>query len=202
MDVGRMTDLLDIATRAVEGHGAMQKPTELAALLAIARDNEIAGPVWEIGTATGGTLWAFAVVLGAGATFVSIDMPYGPYGGDQVLAEDDLRALIEPHAAALTVIRGDSRTVDLPKPPPHLLLIDGDHSQDGVRADWDRYAPLVQRTGMIALHDILPHSEVSGVEVAPVWEGIVASEPHTVEIVDLRPAEHGGQWGGWGLVFR
>jgi predicted O-methyltransferase YrrM len=36
-----------------------------------------------------------------------------------------------------------------------FLFIDGDHSYNGVKADFDLYAPLVRRGGMIALHDIV-----------------------------------------------
>jgi predicted O-methyltransferase YrrM len=38
--------------------------------------------------------------------------------------------------------------------PLDLLFLDGDHSADGVRRDFDMYAPLVRPGGIIALHDI------------------------------------------------
>jgi hypothetical protein len=193
-----MSGFLDIARAAVHDHGAQQKPTELAAFLAAVADVD-PGVVWEIGTATGGTLWAVQEVL-ADASYVSIDLPDGPYGGDQCVPEGELRRLLG--VDRLTTIRGDSRTVDLPDGPrPNLLIIDGDHSEQGVVADWLRYGALV-KSGLIALHDIVPHPPYTGVEVVRVWQEIVTDEPFTVEIVDWRPNWQGYQWGGWGLVYR
>lgn len=39
-----------------------------------------------------------------------------------------------------------SRSID-------FLFIDGDHSYDGVRRDWDEWSPHVRGDGLIALHD-------------------------------------------------
>jgi cephalosporin hydroxylase len=38
--------------------------------------------------------------------------------------------------------------------PVDVLLIDGDHSREGVLADWHAYGPLVRPGGLVALHDI------------------------------------------------
>ena len=38
--------------------------------------------------------------------------------------------------------------------PLDLLFIDGDHSYDGVRADFELYGRLVRPGGLIALHDV------------------------------------------------
>ncbi len=194
--------LLDVAVDAVEQHGAMQKPTELAALLALVYDHQ-PEVVWEIGTATGGTLWALAVTLEIPAVLVSIDLPGGPFSGGATIFPEDLQRLVRDHCAHLTIIHGDSRTVDLPKPAPDFVLIDGDHSFEGVEADWERYSPLVKPGGLIALHDIVLHPAYTGVEVEQVWREIRENEV-TVEIID--PTHTTGlarnQWGGIGVVFR
>jgi predicted O-methyltransferase YrrM len=39
--------------------------------------------------------------------------------------------------------------------PVDFLFIDGDHSYAGVKADFELYAPLVRKGGIIALHDIV-----------------------------------------------
>ena len=202
--------LLEIATRAVDEKGAMQKPTELAALLAITRSLDPA-VIWEIGTATGGTLWALASLLGPGRTYVSIDLPEGLHGAAHAATADELAELVNDGAwpCSLEIIRGDSHVVDLPEEPPNLVLLDGDHSAPGVRADWERFAPLVPAGGAVALHDILKHSKeaiAAGVNVDVVWAELVKSEPRTAELVDRRPrpgrGRWSGQWGGWGIVFR
>ncbi len=194
--------LLDVAVDAVEQHGAMQKPTELAALLAIVYDHQ-PEVVWEIGTATGGTLWALAVTLEIPAVLVSIDLPGGPFSGGATIMPEDLQRLVRDHCANLTIIHGDSRFVKLPTIQPDFVLLDGDHSFAGVRADWEIYAPLVKPGGLVVLHDIVKHPESSGVEVDQVWREISENEV-TVEIID--PTHTTGldknQWGGIGVVFR
>ncbi len=44
-----------------------------------------------------------------------------------------------------------------------LLFIDADHRLDDVRADFNDYAPLVKRGGMIAFHDAYPENSDNGV---------------------------------------
>ena len=51
-------------------------------------------------------------------------------------------------AAVKTALAGDQ--ID-------LLFIDGDHTYDGVRQDFEMYGPLVREGGLIALHDIVPN---------------------------------------------
>jgi predicted O-methyltransferase YrrM len=204
--------LVEIAGRAVHVYGAMQKPTELAGLLAVAAAWR-PRVVWEIGTATGGTLWALAKTLrsprGTGlpaVRFVSIDVPGGAFSGGATRDPDELVALITAAGgpeSRLAIIHGDSRTVELPDEQPDFVLVDGDHSAEGVRADWERYAPLVRPGGIVAFHDILPHPPVTGVEVAPVWAEIAAAERWSFEIVDrMSKGPAGNDWGGFGVVLR
>jgi predicted O-methyltransferase YrrM len=39
--------------------------------------------------------------------------------------------------------------------PIDLLFIDGDHSYEGVRADWDRYARYMSSFGIVVFHDTI-----------------------------------------------
>lgn len=39
------------------------------------------------------------------------------------------------------------------KRPIDLLLIDGDHTFDGVKRDWDLFSPFVRNTGVVIFHD-------------------------------------------------
>ena len=55
--------------------------------------------------------------------------------------------------------------------PYDFLFIDGDHTYESVRADWDNYYPMVREGGFIALHDILPRP---GYGVSLLWEQIKA----------------------------
>lgn len=91
----------------------------------------------------------------------------------------------DSHAAdtRASVLRAlDSASID-------LLFIDGDHSAEGVRQDFDMYGPLVRAGGVIAFHDIQPHPTTLGVR--DFWR-------------DLQGAKLewniGGEWGGIGAL--
>lgn len=49
--------------------------------------------------------------------------------------------------------KGDSKTVPWCQ-QIDVLLIDGDHSYEGVKADYDRFMPFVKRGGLILMHDV------------------------------------------------
>jgi len=53
-----------------------------------------------------------------------------------------------------TFIQNDSKTLDWNR-EIDILLIDGDHSYDGVKADYEKYEPFVKDGGLILLHDVL-----------------------------------------------
>jgi predicted O-methyltransferase YrrM len=44
--------------------------------------------------------------------------------------------------------------------PLDFLFIDGDHTYDGVRRDFEDYGPLVRPGGLIAFHDVAPPGPV------------------------------------------
>lgn len=195
-----MSQHLDLARKAISMYGAMHKPNELAGLISV-----VAGlkpkVAFEIGTATGGTLWALSQVSPM-TYYVSIDIPGGPFSGGATIGDNDLYELVMPPGSPgkLLILRGDSKTIALPANLPDLVIIDGDHTEAGVRADWERYKPLVRSGGIVAFHDILPHPEVTGVEVDRLWAEIKASES-TVEIIDTETRGAAGNlWGGIGLV--
>jgi predicted O-methyltransferase YrrM len=53
--------------------------------------------------------------------------------------------------------------------PIDILWIDGDHSANGSKLDFDNYAPLVSSDGMIFMHDIAPSGRETNV---PAWCGV------------------------------
>ena len=54
-----------------------------------------------------------------------------------------------------------------------FLFIDGDHSYEGVKKDFEMYSPLVRKGGIIAFHDIAPNGilELTG-GVSRFWKEI------------------------------
>ena len=53
-----------------------------------------------------------------------------------------------------------------------FLFIDGDHTEEGVRSDYNMYSPLVRSGGIIAFLDILEKQPVPGNQVYYFWEQI------------------------------
>jgi predicted O-methyltransferase YrrM len=140
--------------------------------------------VVEIGTARGGTLFLLAHVASDDATLVSIDLPYGGPCGNAGYppAFEPLFTSFAREQQVIELIRGDSHSDEtrtgvegvLGQRAVDFLLIDGDHTETGVRRDFTMYSPLVRRDGYIALHDIVPgRRELSG-GVPDFWNELKA----------------------------
>lgn len=55
----------------------------------------------------------------------------------------------------------ESKTTDIVWfTPIDFLFIDGDHSEEGSKYDWDKFEPFVIKNGLIALHDSIDISHV------------------------------------------
>lgn len=133
-----------------------QKHTEIEALL-----NRVAGLnpslICEIGADSGGTLALLTSVGQPTARILSMDINYC------VSMRQSAQYLVAP-GQQLTCLEGDSHKPEtLAKVADWLngakldfLFIDGDHSYDGVKEDFQMYSPLVRSRGLIAFHDIVP----------------------------------------------
>lgn len=142
----------------------LQICTEIKALCDTVRQRR-PRTVLEIGTEKGGTLFLFSRAAADDALLVSVDLPAKkkrwrslcPHlgrNGQNVFAIDG-----DSHANS-TVERVcrflGGRKVD-------FLFIDGDHSYEGVRQDFENYVGFLNEPGIIAFHDINPNS------VSPYW---------------------------------
>jgi cephalosporin hydroxylase len=193
--------------REAQRRGAMQKVRELAPLIGLVR-RRFPRVVVEIGTARGGTLYAWCQVADPHALLVSIDLPGGPFGGGYT--PDDVstfRAYGRPDQR-LHFIRADSHSGETRQTLERILnggqidflMIDGDHTYEGVRRDFEMYAPLVGPGNPIAFHDTLRHPEGSSSEVDRFWNEIRSDYRHT-EFLDVGPDPLGPQYGGIGVLY-
>jgi predicted O-methyltransferase YrrM len=175
----------------------MQVRSELRSLVTMVADRP-PRVVLEIGTANGGTLFVLARAASPDATLISVDLPGGEFGGGYPPWKRGLYHTFVTEGQQLALIQGDShqeqtiaqvrdlldgRSVD-------LLFIDGDHTYEGVRRDFEAYGPFVAEGGILAFHDIVPENprrrgeyDLCSGEVPRFWSELRAHYRHA-ELVD------------------
>ena len=140
----------------------------------------------EIGSKFGASLWRIANAMPVGSVVRAIDLPGGD--GKNMQSEVSLAAcelaLIERGYEA-EVYFGDSRwpaAVEFASAskPYDLVFIDGGHTLDVVRADWENYGPLGR---IVALHDISAVPERLGrseqdIAVPVLWNELKGVHKH------------------------
>ena len=96
-----------------------------------------------------------------------------------------------PSDSSVFFIQGDSKEVckTWDKGEIKLLFIDGDHSYEGVKADWENYGPMCK---VVGFHDIDNKNEPGCVRL---WNELKAQH-RFLEIID-KPGEL-----GIGIIFR
>jgi cephalosporin hydroxylase len=127
--------------------------------------------ICEIGLGNAGTFYVLSKYF-PNAKLISIDILkwVDPQGNH--VDNSHLGPLIKTFAEDVTLIAGDTRdqsTVDKLKEvlggkTIDFLFIDGDHSYDMVKSDFEKYSPFV-RNGVVAFHDICPSTQSSPVPV-------------------------------------
>jgi len=146
--------------------------------------------VLEIGTAKGGTLFLFTRVASSDGTLISIDLPGGPFGGGHPAWMARFIRSFEKSEQSIHLVRADSHALNtllqveqiIGRTKVDFLFIDGDHSFEGVKKDFEMYSPLVRPGGVVAFHDIClgPPENVGGV---PVFWRDVSKEHKCMSIV-------------------
>jgi predicted O-methyltransferase YrrM len=142
---------------------AVQVKSEACQLLDMLREENVVFAC-EIGSFMGGMLFMMSRVLPDHARIFSIDWPDAP--GTLGHFFPSRKYLYEGFARAnqkLTVIHGDSQgpgtiaalASALDGNRLDYLMIDADHSFEGVRADFLNYSSFVKPGGLIAFHDIM-----------------------------------------------
>lgn len=166
---------MDFKTTGLYRVDSVQMRSEI---LALAKAVQAINPktILEIGTCNGGTLFIWSNL--ATECVITCDL-------NKSKIRDELYKSFPPAGSDCEVISlaGDShqqtffekvreslngRTVD-------FLFIDGDHTEAGVRSDYNMYSPLVRPGGIIAFHDILEKQPVPDNQVYYFWEKIKQS---------------------------
>jgi predicted O-methyltransferase YrrM len=157
----------------------------------------------EIGTYRGGTLYLLCNFSAPDARIISLDLPRGSFGGGYHWAKIPLFKCFARNHQSLRLVRADSH---LPETKERIatilggefldfLFIDGDHTYEGVKRDFEMYAPLVRPGGIVSFHDIAEHPPEERCEVSKFWNEIKQRHPHR-EVVE-NPAQG---WAGIGIL--
>jgi predicted O-methyltransferase YrrM len=137
----------------------------------------------EIGTARGGTLFLFTRVAAPDAVLISVDLSSPEdlrFAGGDVTRRRRLFKAFALDRQRVHFLVGDSHVADtrvrverkLRARKLDLSFIDGDHTADGVRSDFEHYRDLVRRGGIIAFHDIVDGKPEFVGGVPDFWRGI------------------------------
>jgi cephalosporin hydroxylase len=151
------------------------------------------GAFMEIGTAHGGSLFCWAQVAHPEAFLLSLDLPGGRWGGgysgEQI---PHFRQFLQP-GQRLVGLLGDSHSPLVVQQVAEaldgrkldVLFIDGDHTYEGAKEDFDNYSPHVRSGGLVLLHDIHDPEVYGGdpqVQVHRLWQEL--NEQYECEAID------------------
>ena len=158
----------------------------------------------EIGTANGGTLFLWHQFAHSEAVIISIDLPGGVHGGGCPFWKTLLFKKFVKKNQKLRLIRADSRSPQTLEKLSSLLagrkidflFIDGDHTYEGVKADFQNYSAFMSSNGMIAFHDICGHQSLQNCQVDVFWSEI-RNKYRNIEFIE-NPNQG---WGGIGVLF-
>lgn len=164
----------ELAEKAVNEHGALQKISELEWLIKVLCTDSQPKSILEIGSWKGGTLWLW------------MQLAEKVWSIDPFL----LLNLEEWDETRLTVITAYSGEAirRLSEPVFDVVFIDGDHSAAGVRNDWELYSQIARK---VVFHDIVPWTPTPAEEaeryygrgVYELWEQIKLTH-RTYQFID------------------
>lgn len=154
--------------------------------------------VLEIGVYLGGTAWYWRQ-LWPKARLVGVDLARPPCPSCERREAHRGCPRARVASAGMELVVGDSgneltyaRARHALGGPVGFLHIDGDHDYDAVRRDFELYAPLMERGGSIAFHDVCSAAYPGA---AQLWQEVQAKWPAAFLI-----HEHGSDWGGFGVL--
>jgi predicted O-methyltransferase YrrM len=152
----------------------------------------------EVGTANGGTLFLLSQVAHSEASIVSVDLPGGRFGEGYAWWRVPLYRRFARDKQTIQLLRGDSHSLEmldrvrktLGNQPLDFAFIDGDHSYDGVKQDFEFYGRLVRKGGLVAFHDIAESTDPA-IQVDRFWKEVKQEYRHVELISDLNQRGYG-----------
>lgn len=166
---------IDFKTKGLYRIDSVQKREEI---LALAQAVKSISPktILEIGTCNGGTFFIWANL--ASELVITCDI------NKSKIREELYNSFPPPNSNCKVIpLSGNSHDQEFIETVKSLLngkqidflFIDGDHTKDGVKSDYEMYSPLVRSGGIIAFHDILEKQPVPDNQVFYFWDEIKKS---------------------------
>lgn len=149
-------DLAGLFSSSILNHGAISMPIRQAAYVFGVARRSGARTAIEIGRWRGGSTILLAAALGPGGKVWSIDLgekearSLGSVGG----LDAQTKAFCEGHGLDVELLVGDSRTIDVDTGEVDVVLIDGEHSYDAARNDFERFGRRVRVGGAVLFDDV------------------------------------------------
>ncbi len=162
--------------------------------------------IMEIGTANGGSLFSWCKIAPKDAVIISIDLPGGSFGGGYQEWKIPFYKALPKEGQKLHLVRANSHKMETVEEARKILngqtvdflFIDGDHTYEGVKKDFDLYSPLVRQGGIVAFHDVAIHPKESECFVHVFWLEIKNKyKDKTEEIIENKNQN----WAGIGIVY-
>jgi cephalosporin hydroxylase len=164
----QVTDAGDLYRLAAREFGILQIENEIIPFLDFVASHR-PRVVGEIGMKHGGNTFLFMQRFKGATRVIGLDLILRNVGKAKFLARDGQRVEVAEGSSYAPAVVEKVRRL-LGPDQFDFLFIDGDHSYDGVAADFMSYYDLVRPGGLIAFHDIVPdqtmetgnRSQVSG----------------------------------------
>lgn len=181
----------DVAATAIEHHKAQQLEGELTALLCLLAADVKPKVVLEIGSADGGSAWAWS-------NLPSVEMIIGVD-----LNPPDLEKCVARDGVTTMTVRGNSLDPGVIamvaaaciEYPPDMVFIDGCHDLGSATSDLAYYGQMCQRGGVIVMHDTQGWPGRDDFQVGQVYQNALPGETR-VELV----SQPGGP-AGTGIIW-
>ena len=163
---------MDFGSKGLYRVDSVQKRSEILSLANAVADIK-PKTILEIGTCNGGTLFIWSNI--ASDLVITCDL-------NKSKVREELYSQFPPGNSDCKVIslEGDSHKQSFAEKVKQtingrevdFLFIDGDHTEPGVRQDYEMYSPLVRKGGLIAFHDILEKQPTPQNQVYYFWKDI------------------------------
>lgn len=186
--------------KTFSGLPAVQVDEEFRGLLDLIRQNDVKSYL-EVGVGRGDTFHEVMLNLPKGSTGVTLDLPNASWGfaeGRECLerAANDLRAKYKIHTYFGNSRNSGMKNLVGQHAPFDLAFIDGDHTLEGVVADFENYGSLAR---IVVFHDIVdtmrPNLRNEVIDVPLFWQAIKKRYRH-IEFIGNKSTM------GIGVIFK